>query len=765
MKAVWVTPVLFLTGLVSAAGRLENVPRPVEGDKVQDRFVPAPSARQRIGGLLGERLKLTLGGNLLNGNEGALLAGLQNRSAQASQISAYIGRFLHAASNTWAYTGEQRLKDTMDRLVRALIAAQLPDGYLALSNGDPRWSIEDLWGHKYVLVGLLSYYQVTGDRPALDAARKIGDLLTRVFSLGKIFRSDTQSALAAASVLEPACALYRYTGERRNLASQIVRAYQLPNGMGFLQPPSGTGSLYKTANGRASDILSNLVGLLELHRLTGDETFLKPALAAWKEILAKRLYVTGTTSSGGYFKDDFVLPGEESAQVGQGSATWTWLQLNWQLLRLTGEPQYADELERTVYNQLLGAQDPRNGELCYFTPLIGKKKPAPAMHCCATSQWRGISLIPQIAWGTLQGGPVVMLYTPGEVTLRVQANEGAMEVVLKSETRFPVDGDVALTIEPSRPGTFPVFLRVPSWCSGYTAAVNGTVVSGKPGQFLRLERFWQRGERVEVRMEMSAQVLPGGRSYPGYVAIQRGPQVLALERSLNPAVPFLHRTAPAALSDLQLRDASAKLPAGWRGAQAYSMAGLALASSANGKPPLIRKELTLVPFADARDYRIWLARPDKLPLGPVSLTAFGTESWSRDGNGDGSICDERSDTYRTTAQGPPAQEDWYAVEMEQPQTIVRVVYRHGKLFPAGGWFDTSEQKPLIQIRRTSEGSWETVARLDAYPQATSAGPPDLYDGQAFEVKLKEAVKAVGIRIVGRPGRAFSSCAELAAYGR
>jgi hypothetical protein len=187
--------------------------------------------------------------------------------------------------------------------------------------------------------------------------------------------------------------------------------------------------------------------------------------------------------------------------------------------------------------------------------------------------------------------------------------------------------------------------------------------------------------------------------------------------------------------------------------------------SANGKQPVTRKELTLAPFADARDYRVWLASPDKIPLGPVALTAFGTESWSRDGNGDGSICDERSDTFRTTSQGTPAQEDWYAVEMDQPQTIVRAVYRHGKLFRNGGWFDTSEGKPLIQIKRTREGPWETAARLDTYPQAASARPPILYDGQAFEVKLAAPVKAAGIRILGRPGQAFSSCAELAAYER
>ena len=33
------------------------------------------------------------------------------------------------------------------------------------------------------------------------------------------------------------------------------------------------------------------------------------------------------------------------------------------------------------------------------------------------------------------------------------------------------------------------------------------------------------------------------------------------------------------------------------------------------------------------------------------------------------------------------------------------------------------------------------------------------------MKLAEPVRAVGIRIVGKPARSFSSCAELAAYGQ
>jgi hypothetical protein len=266
-------------------------------------------------------------------------------------------------------------------------------------------------------------------------------------------------------------------------------------------------------------------------------------------------------------------------------------------------------------------------------------------------------------------------------------------------------------------------------------------------------------------MEMTVTVTPGGASYPSHVAIQRGPQVLALEASVNPQLAFIHRAAPASLDQVTLADAARTLPQKWSGAQAYSVQGLAVRRSDHSRQAIERTTLVLVPFADARDYRVWLPRPEKLPVGMVPVTAFASEFWSQAGTVEGSIVDERTDTYRTTLNGTPAQEDWYAVELDRPELIGRVVYRHGKVHPNGGWFSTSGGKPVIQVRRSAGANWETVAALDSYPDTSAKGAPPLRDGQPFEVKLKAPVRVAAIRILGRPGGAFSSCAELAAYRR
>jgi len=311
--------------------------------------------------------------------------------------------------------------------------------------------------------------------------------------------------------------------------------------------------------------------------------------------VAHRLYVTGTTSSSEHFQDDSVLAGEESSNVGEGCATVTFLQLTWQLLRSTGEPQYADQLEHTVYNALLGAQDPVNGNICYFTPLDGKKAPTPGINCCVSSEPRGISMIPQLAWGRRGDGVAVLFYVPGGVTVDTAAGAVAIE----SRTNYPLDGAVELTVNPAKAARFPLQLRVPSWTAHYQVTTGGRTYTGEPGSFLTIDRQWAPGDSVKIDMEITTRLVPGGPSYPYSVAVARGPQYLVLESAVNRGLVDMQAAGPRA-AQVKLTDASAQLPATWTGKQAYRIEGLVAGKA---------RDLVLVPFADARTYRVWLLRP------------------------------------------------------------------------------------------------------------------------------------------------------------
>jgi len=475
--------------------------------------------------MLGARMAVNLEGRLLHVDEARLLKGFEQPPGEQDWIGEHIGKYLDAACNTWRYTHDARLKEQMDRMARRLIATQQPDGYLGTYVAAKRWTSWDVWVHKYDLIGLLNYHETTGDEAALRAARRVGDLLAATFGTGAgqrdLIAASTHVGMAASSVLEPMVTLYRVTGEPRYLAfcRYIVASWEQPNGPKILSSLRSTGSVFKTANAKAYEMMSDLIGVVELYKVTGDESLLGPVVTAWHDIRDKRLYLTGTTSSKEHFTDDFTLPGEDKDNVGEGCATVTWLQLTWRLLRLTGAPEYAEELERTVYNQLLGAQDPHNGNICYFTPLNGTKKPGPGINCCVSSEPRGISLIPELAWGTMPDGPAIELYTAGSVETPFAK--------IVSETQYPADGAVKLTVRDVKRARFALSLRVPQWTKSFTAKVGKQKLTGKAGEYLKIEREWKNGDTVEIAIDMTVRVVPGGKSYPDSVAIERGPQVLA----------------------------------------------------------------------------------------------------------------------------------------------------------------------------------------------------------------------------------------------
>ena len=175
----------------------------------------------------------------------------------------------------------------------------------------------------------------------------------------------------------------------------------------------------------------------------------------------------------------------------------------------------------------------------------------------------------------------------------------AGNLVIEVKTNYPADGSVSLTLHPAHSARFPLYLRVPKWTARYTATVSGKQYEGKPGEFLAIERQWKSGDQVQIEMDLTTRVLPGGPSYPYSVAIARGPQILALEQAVNRDVLDLQAAGPRSM-ELKLRGAEAMLPAQWRGTQAYDFDG-----EVAGKP----HALVLVPFSDARTYRVWLLKP------------------------------------------------------------------------------------------------------------------------------------------------------------
>jgi DUF1680 family protein len=152
-----------------------------------------------------------------------------------------------------------------------------------------------------------------------------------------------------------------------------------------------------------------LVGLTELYQVTGDPRLLQAVENAWTDIARNRLYLTGAASIHELFGNDHELPNGEEAHLGETCVTTTWIQFNAALLSQTGEAKYGDEIERSLYNQLTAAQNPGDGDWCYYTALEGVKHFDQGITCCHSSGPRALALAPTLAY--LQAGNVLCVDT------------------------------------------------------------------------------------------------------------------------------------------------------------------------------------------------------------------------------------------------------------------------------------------------------------------------------------------------------------------
>ncbi len=532
----------------AAQSEVEPVPFKVPALMPEAAELPWPGDVE-LGGWLGQRVLNNERNRLAKVDLEPLLAGFRQRPGSHPWIGEHIGKWTHAAALAWAYTGDPELRKKLDYAAAELIKTQEADGYLGTYLPDQRFGLYrgadwDVWSHKYNLMGLLHYYQYTGNEAALEACRKIGDLLVRTFPEKKsILAAGTHVGMAATSVLEPMVLLYRHTGEGRYLefCRYIVKAWDEANGPRIIQTLLTEKQVNKTANAKAYEMLSNLVGVCELVRATGDRQLLDPVLIAWQDVAAKRLYLTGSASQGEHFHDDYDLPNQPDAHVAETCVTTTWIQLNSQLLRLTGEARFGDELEKTWYNHLAAAQRPDGAEWCYFTALEGTKPYGPGINCCVSSGPRGMALVPQHACLVARGRDgrpdslLVNLFGPWRGTVSL----GGQSVTVRQATDFPRSGRATLTVQLSQPAQFGLHVRAPIWARPMTAKIGGESVTAAAieGWMVVPPRTWKAGDQVELQLNLQAQLVIGEHGNSGRAALAWGPIVLAYDAQCNPGLP------------------------------------------------------------------------------------------------------------------------------------------------------------------------------------------------------------------------------------
>lgn len=466
----------------------------------------------------------------------------ENRTETLYWQTEFWGKWFTSAVLAYQYHRDDRLKKVLDAGVNDLLATQTPDGYIgnyAAANRLQRW---DIWGRKYSMLGLLAYYELTKDRKVLRSAMRVADNLFTDLKQqdGIIVTKGSYKGMAASSVLEPVCLLYRYSRNKKYLdfAEEIVRQWEMPEGPQLLSKSKVNVAerfpkpkdWYSAEQGqKAYEMMSCYEGLLELYRLTGNVRYKQAVEDTWTNIHHTEINIAGSGASTEMWfkgKDQQNLPIHHYQET---CVAVTWLKLTNQLLKLTGESKYADEAEVVYYNALLAAMSAKGAAWAKYTPLNGQRLPGNeqcgmGLNCCEASGPRGLFNFPQHLVMEKDDGLQINHFASGEYVAKSPLNQ---KISLVQNTDYPQSGDIQMKLVLAKPETFAIYLRIPAWSKLTKLMVNGVEVGNLvPGKSVPVKRVWSTGDQISLNLDMRGRIVETGTAVQS-MAIMRGPIVLA----------------------------------------------------------------------------------------------------------------------------------------------------------------------------------------------------------------------------------------------
>ena len=345
--------------------------------------------------------------------------------------------------------------------------------------------------------------------------------------------------MPSSSILEPMVYLYRRTGDKRYLdfAKYIVTQWETESGPKLISsalagitvaerfPHPDVWWSYENGQ-KAYEMMSCYEGLLELYRITGEPTYLKAVEMAVKNIIESEINIAGSGTAFECFYKGAKYQTEPTYHTMETCVTMTWMKLCFSLLKLTENPLYADQIEKSTYNALLASVKNDGSQIAKYSPLggirhAGEEQCGMHINCCNANGPRAFMMLPKFFVMGAENEIYINLYGQNKSVIPVN-NENSVSIEQISD--YPVSERVDIIINTEKPESFTIAFRIPAWSSKTTITINGTEIEGiDAGSYKKITRVWNREDEVVLKLDLSGKVVV----LNGQQAILRGPVVLA----------------------------------------------------------------------------------------------------------------------------------------------------------------------------------------------------------------------------------------------
>lgn len=517
----------------------------------KDVLSPLPTGNLKIGGFVGERIDLCLHNRVMAQDVDLLIKPFREKSdGKWGFRNDFWGRWYTSAMLGYGYTPTPEAYAVINNAVNGLMETQSSDGYIGTYPKEYRLGDWDVWGIKRVLLGLIANYNQTKNKHALEAAQKAADNLISEVNNGGVNIAATGwngwKGLPPSSVLNPIAQLYEITGKKSYLdfANSIIKSWDSPNvlsptGIRLIQEAISDAPLWEMGGvPKAYEMMECFMGIAQMYRVTANPQYLQACEHLVNSIIHDELMIVGSASVAEIWCHGKMRQSEPLFQSMETCVTVSWIELLYQMLCLTGDSKYADQLEISLYNGLLGAMTPKGDWWAYYSGMMGERVltqqqfPDMMMSCCLASGPQGLMLTP--SWSVMSSSRGIALNLYGNIKAKINTPIGqAASIIMESD--YPVDGKITSTLSLPKEEKFSIDLRIPAWSKNTEIKINGKTYKGHTiaGTYTSINRKWANNDKIELILDMRAKVVKAPSNI-GDAAIQRGPVVLAFDSRLVP---------------------------------------------------------------------------------------------------------------------------------------------------------------------------------------------------------------------------------------
>lgn len=455
-----------------------------------------------------------------------------------------------------------------DEWIDKIAAAQQPDGYLntwytlkGLQDRYTDMSMHEDYNAGHMIEAGVAYFNATGKRKLLDVCIKWADHFDALFGPGKRHWVTGHQELELALVK-----LYKTTKNEKYLkladwllserGKKLAKGYTWTDWKDTAYAQDVLPVKEQTQiTGHAVRAMYMYTGAADVAAQTGDAGYMKAMRTVWEDVVYRNMYITGGIGSAGSnegFSQDYDLPNEQAyceTCASVGMVFW-----NQRMNAMTGNAEYIDVLERSLYNGALDGLSISGDRFFYGNPLASRgqhyRREWFGTACCPANIARLIASLGDYIYAKTDNAVYVNLFVGSNTTIPLK--NGNVDV--KMETNYPWDGKMNLTIDPVKKSKFRLYLRVPGWAQGHTstnelydiADFNSAIiylkVNGKdhPSRiengYLVIEREWEKGDEVMYELPFQTNRIMARTELKqdnNRVAIQRGPIVYCVEGADN----------------------------------------------------------------------------------------------------------------------------------------------------------------------------------------------------------------------------------------